>query len=116
MKVVFFEVDGLLNSPDSEAKAPSGKTGVAEQAVKQLKALVVETGSRIVLTGAWANDWNFSDALCTPDGTYLNKKMDRRGLHILDKTDDVVDWLNRHPNVTDYCVLKDFTSVKWEER
>lgn len=122
MKVIFFKVDGVLNFPDSDAVAPSGAKGVAEARVKQLKNIVQESGSRLVLYGSWTKDWNFDDAKCTVDGIYLNKKMNRRGIHILDKVNDdlsdsdgINDWLSRHPNVTEYCILENIENVRWEE-
>lgn len=119
MKVIFFKVDGVLNYTDSDAVAPSGAKGVAEANVKKLRDVVKETGARLVLYGSWKTHWDFNDEKCDQDGTYLNKKMERRGLHILDKTrdepDDIQDWLNRHPNVTDYCVLGDMNNIRWVE-
>jgi len=122
MKVIFFNVDNVLNFPESDAIAPSGRKGIAESRVKDLKKLVSESGARIVLIGSWKKDWNFDDSKCTKDGTYLNKKLDRKGLHILDKIDDeltdeegVADWIRRHPNVTDSCVLLDINNIKWTE-
>lgn len=105
MKVIFFEVDGVLNFPGCDAKAPDGTVGIAESRVKKLKQ--ESEGFRIVLTGSWAKDWDFGDAKCTARGAYLNKKLNRRGLHILDKTDDIKNWLERHPNVDEHIVLKE---------
>lgn len=122
MKVIFFNVDNVLNFPESDAIAPSGRKGIAESRVKDFKKLVTESGARIVLIGSWRKDWNFDDNKCTKDGIYLNKKLDRKGLHILDKIDDeltdaegVADWIKRHPNVTDSCVLSDINNIKWVE-
>lgn len=119
MKIIFFTVDGVLNFPDSDAVAPSGAKGVAEACVKSLKKVVQETGARLVLCGKWKQEWNFDDEKCTPDGAYLNKKLSRKGLHILDKTrdvpDDINDWLNRHPNVTEYCVANNLEGMEWVE-
>ena len=122
MKVIFFTVENVLNFAESDARAPSGKIGIAEARVKELKQIVAESGARLVLTGTWKKEWNFDDEKCTPDGIYLNKKLDRRGLHILDKTDDektdeegIADWIRRHPNVTDSCVLKNIDEIRWVE-
>lgn len=115
MIVIFFSVDGILNYPGSEAKAPDGSLGIADSAVKELKNVADKKGAKLVLTGSWTKDWDFEDTKCTQRGTYLNKKMNRRGLHILDKTDTPKDWLTRHPNVTEYCVLKNWAAIKWEE-
>lgn len=122
MKVIFFNVDNVLNFPESDAIAPSGRKGIAESRLKDLKKLVTESGARIVLIGSWRKDWDFDDSKCSKDGIYLNKKLDRKGLHILDKINDeltdeegVSDWIRRHPNVTDSCVLTDINNTKWVE-
>lgn len=122
MKVIFFKVDNVLNFEESDAVAPSGKKGIAESKLKEFKKIVVDSGARIVLIGAWKHDWNFDDLKCTPDGMYLNKKLDRKGLHILDKIKDdmaddegINDWIRRHPNVTDSCTLTDINNIKWVE-
>lgn len=122
MKVIFFNVDNVLNFTESDAEAPSGRKGIAEARVKELKKIVTESGARLVLIGEWRKDWDFDDTKCTKDGTYLNKKLDRKGLHILDKTNDTLpdedaisDWMKRHPNVTDTCVLTDINNVRWQE-
>lgn len=122
MKVIFFIVDDVLNFPESDASAPSGRKGIAESRVKEFKKIINESGARIVLIGDWKKDWNFDDAKCTPDGVYLNKKLERKGLHILDKIrddmtdeDGINDWIRRHPNVTESCVLKDINNTHWTE-
>lgn len=110
MNVVFFQVDGILNFPASEAKAPDGSLGISEEKAKKLKKKLDEENAKAVLYGSWAKDWDFHDEKCTPKGMYLNKKLDRRGIHILDKinSEDSIDgWLVRHPNVEKYVVLEE---------
>ena len=122
MKVIFFTVDNVLNFEESDAYAPSGRKGIAEARVKDLKKIMTSTGARIVLIGDWRKDWNFDDSACTKDGIYLNKKLERRGLHILDKIRDdmtdeegMSDWIRRHPNVTESCVLTNINEIEWQE-
>lgn len=113
MNVIFFQVDDVLNFPGSEAKAPDGTMGVSEARVKALKNKADANGAKIVLFGPWAKDWNFDDAKCTVRGTYLNKKLNRRGLHILDKVEsenDIPAWLQRRSNVEKCIILKE-----WDE-
>ena len=121
MRVIFFQVDGVLNFPDSDAVAPSGKQGIAESRVKELKR--ISHDARLVLYGSWKKDWEFFDDQCTNDGIYLNKKLGRKGLHILDKTRDnmpdkegIEDWIVRHPNVTAFCILTDINNIEWVDR
>lgn len=87
MTVLFFRVEEVLNFAGSEAKAPSSRLGIANNLVKELKKKLDEEpiGTQLVLYGDWAKDWNFDDSKCTEDGKYLNKKLERRGLHIADK-------------------------------
>lgn len=122
MKVIFFKVEDILNFNGSDAVAPSGRKGIAESRVKELKKLVSESGARLVLFGEWRKDWDFDDSKCTKDGIYLNKKLERKGLHILDKikdemtdNDGVMDWVHRHPNVTDSLILEDINNINWIE-
>lgn len=109
MNVVFFEVDNVLNFEGSEAKAPDGSMGISEARVRELKQALDMDHAKPVLYGAWAKDWDFDDAKCTARGTYLNKKLNRRGIHILDKVNteqDINAWLKRHDNVTHHIILK----------
>ena len=53
MKVIFFQVDDVLNFPESDAIAPSGKMGIADSKVKELKKLVTDSNVKIVLVGKW---------------------------------------------------------------
>lgn len=114
MKVIFFKVENLLNNQDSDAKAPSGAKGVAGYLAKALKKVVSASGARLVLTGDWIAQWDLDDAKCTKDGAYLNRKMEREGMHILSKTGDINAWLQRHPNVTEYCVPDRFENIQWQ--
>ena len=87
MTVLFFKVEDVLNFPESEARSPSGRVGVVDRLVKDLKHTLDEqpVGTQLVLYGDWAKDWDFDESKCTADGKYLIKKLDRRGLHIMDK-------------------------------
>lgn len=109
MNVVFFEVDNILNFPESEAKAPDGSLGISESCVKKFKQKLDSEQAKPVLCGSWTKEWNFDDSKCTSKGTYLNKKLERRGIHILDKiglNDNIDAWLERHSNVEKYIILK----------
>lgn len=100
MTVLFFKVEDVLNFPESEAASPSGKLGIVDRLVKDLKNTLDEmpVGTQLVLYGDWTSDWDFNEEKCTPDGKYLNKKLERRGLHIMDKAigdDPIVNYISR---------------------
>ena len=100
MTVLFFRVEDVLNFAETEARSPSGKLGVVDRLVKDLKTKLEEqpVGTQLVLYGEWADDWNFDEEKCTADGKYLIKKLERRGLHIMDKAvgeDPVMEYINR---------------------
>ena len=100
MTILFFRVEDVLNFPETEARAPSGRLGVVDRLVKDLKNELDSQplGTQLVLYGDWAEDWNFDEDKCTADGKYLVKKLERRGLHIMDKAtgeEPITDYLTR---------------------
>lgn len=114
MKVIFLDVDGVLNFEGSDAKAPGGVMGIASRPVKVLSQIVKATGAKIVLASTWGEDWNMNEDECTSLGVYLDKKLRREGLHIMDKIEDspfrgkaIRAWLDKRPNVTDWIVIDD---------
>lgn len=100
MTVLFFKVEDVLNFPETEAKAPSGKLGIVDRLVKNLQAEQnkLGPGAQLVLYGEWTKDWNFDNDFCSADGKYLNRKLERRGLHIMDKAegeDPILHYIQR---------------------
>lgn len=109
MTVLFFRVEEVLNFPETEARSPSGRLGIVGRLVKDLKAQLEKepVGTQLVLYGDWINDWDFNEEKCTADGKYLIKKLDRRGLHIMDKAEGhepIADYVHRK-HVEKYTVL-----------
>lgn len=114
MKVIFLDIDGVLNYESADAKTPGGALGIASRPVKVLSRIVKATGAKIVLISTWMDEWNMNDEDCTADGLYLTKKLRREGLHIMDRVDNptfrgaaIRSWLDKRPNVTDWIVLDD---------
>lgn len=115
MKVIFCDVDGVLNNARTKARSPSGYTGVSDTLIKNLKRIVTETGAVIVLS----SDWRLvcDDPEHGKDYRYLIRKLRFAGnLKITDHTADISwrlrgleirTYLNEHPQVTEYVVLDD---------
>jgi hypothetical protein len=115
MKVIFCDVDGVLNNAWTDARSPGGYTGVSEELIRNLKKIVDETGARIVLS----SDWRLikDDPRQGKDYRYLARKLLFVGhLKIADHTDDISwsrrgeeirKYLDDHPEITEYVILDD---------
>ena len=59
MKVIFLDIDGVLNSRRYDAKRDkNGNTNIDETRLPLVKRIVDATGARIVLSSSWRNDWD----------------------------------------------------------
>lgn len=102
MKIIFLDIDGVLNSDYSERKdGPRicGYTGIESSLVKKLRQIVEATDARIILVSSWKDaysnylnhkkginlnlEYTFSDDAI---GKYLYNKLSKQHLHILDTT------------------------------
>ena len=117
MKVIFLDVDGVLNDCATEERMESGYVGVDEPKVKILADIVECTGAKIVLTSSWKEGWSPVYGLCDDDCKYLLSKLKKYGLLVMDSTDDteydrgrgILNWLCAHPEVTGFVILDDHT-------
>ncbi|MCQ2492252.1 MAG: HAD domain-containing protein [Lachnospiraceae bacterium] len=87
MKVIFLDVDGVLNSMAYYQNV----TDVFEEAidpdkVKNLARIVEETGANIVLTSSWRGGWEKDILQCGEDGAILTRALAQEKLTIFDKT------------------------------
>jgi len=115
MKVIFCDVDGVLNNPKTRGHTPTGFMGVSNDLIRNLKKLVEYSGARIVLS----SDWRLTrdDPEHRKDYRYLTRKLKSiAGLEIFDHTDDISwnqrgqeirKYLNDHPDINGYVVLDD---------
>ncbi len=89
-KIIFLDIDGVLNCHST--KDSCGKyRGIEDKKVSFLKKIVDATGAIIVLTSSWKENWikaprfkPLQDELAI----YLDKKLEKQGLTIFDKTED----------------------------
>lgn len=115
MKVIFLDIDGVLNCSSSKSRDPDGCTGIDDARVKLLRKIVDATGAKIVLISTWQKEW-LSEGV-TDSGWYLIRKLWRERLNIFSRTgkwswndrgQGIVDWLNRFPEeIESWIVLDD---------
>jgi len=104
MKVIFLDVDGVLNCKESWEHGPKIWKKLDKDKLERLKMLVQETGAVVVLSSTWRLHDDSLEYLkkrgvkyldCTPAGLYRN-----RGGEI-DK------WISMHPEAKSYVILDD---------
>lgn len=79
MKVIFLDVDGVLNTPSSESRCGE-YIGIDDEKVEKLKKIVEKTKTEIVLVSTWKKYWRKEEKLKPLQGylaTYLDEKLKR---------------------------------------
>lgn len=118
MKVIFLDVDGVLNSPKSKTYAPSGWRGIDNAKLKKVKAIVDATDAKVVLSSTWKTEIDKNMHHASSDGKYMMNKFKYEGrFKIFDKTPDAENsshrgeeirmWLDKHPDVDNFVILDD---------
>ncbi len=128
-KVIFLDIDGVLNSNfwnnDNQKEISEGKY-IDPEKVKLLSKLVQKTGASLVLHSGW-RFWFDSDLKpARPEAEYLANLLKNEGMAIAGitpdltteeirktkkfskvKADEILLWLKNHPDVEKWLVLDD---------
>lgn len=132
MKVVFLDVDGVLNNPESGFGGffPGGAEQYCENQLKwdikcvnRLRKLVNVSGAQIVLSSFWRHEFSYQyefpkffyvygwvDAPmvgATKDLTTASTGPYSRFVSAAPRADEVCLYLEEHPEVTDFVILDD---------
>ena len=86
-KVIFLDVDGVLNSATTITKV-HGCTGIDDVLVDRLKKIVYATGAKIYLVSDWKDDWykeQDKKYLQNDFANHLDKTFLLHGLTVTDK-------------------------------
>jgi hypothetical protein len=106
LNIIFLDCDGVLNCLTSTSKTPEGYTGIDNKKVNELRTLVNETKSTLILIGSWKEGWErFAKDKESPRAQYLDRKLKRFGLYIYDKTNSVSEWLKKNEDCGRYVIL-----------
>ncbi len=90
IKVVFLDIDGVLNCQDTEETC-CDYIGIDDTKVTLLKQIIDATGAIIILISSWKEGWTSNPNFkITQDelATYLDEKLAKQGLVIQSKTFD----------------------------
>ena len=87
-KIVFLDIDGVLNSADyfDQAKNCKGYSEINPEQVKLLKEIVDRTGADIVLSSTWRDLAQRENEPEHPMYTYLTDTLKEYGMEIIDHT------------------------------
>lgn len=128
MKVVFLDVDGVLNYSGCK-ETFHGFLGVTDEGLDRLAEIVFSCSppAAIVLTSSWKTFWDNqpinSDSL-DPMALYLIERLKSRGLHLTDRTQEknphdrglgIKGWLRKVPDIESWVVLDDEVFPDYEK-
>lgn len=115
MKVIFTDIDGVLNEDTTPTRTKSRVIFIDEEKLLRLKRIVDATGAKIVLSSTWRYDRD--DARYNGDFLELQEAFYNVGLDFYDFTPvdaigirrgmEIKAWLGLHPEVERYIILDD---------
>ena len=115
MKVIFLDIDGVLNSRQYDLNRGENEGNIDISRLSLLKQLVLCTGAKIVLTSSWRTYWDANGEQTDEIGKELEGSFLHSGITLFDKTPDIDNdrakeiksWLELHPNVVSFVIIDD---------
>lgn len=118
MKIIFLDIDGVLNSTAYRSQLGMRYFSqiIDRRKMPLLKEIVEETGAQIVLSSTWRKFWNPGEKQTDSAGQYFSDLFQEYGLWIHSKTpvleragrnDEIQAWLDRYPYIDGYVILDD---------
>ncbi len=118
-KVIFLDVDGVLNSDKTTRTTKNGYTFIGNRKIKNLRRIIEATGAQVVLSSDWRYDRN--DPVLNEDFLELKNELLRNHIHIYGFTpelpsahrgEEISEWLKDHPEVSNFVILDDRTDIE----
>ena len=104
MKVLFLDVDGVLNSSKSFNK---GLDSVDQDMIHQLKRIIVSTGAEIVLTSTWRLYPQLLDKISNILSDNDLTIRDTTSPSFRNRAYEINQWLDKRKYVTQFAILDD---------
>ena len=120
MKVIFLDVDGVLNSDEYIDRAKKQEIQGIErhidvEKIKLLKKAIDETGAKVVLSSSWR---------FTKNEQYLKQLLEKYGIYLVGSTPliqcerglEIKQWISDNQNVEDFIILDDEIYPSYDEK
>lgn len=116
MKIIFLDIDGVLNSIRYDRQRTIDQGNIDETRLQLIKKLVDATEARIVLSSSWRKHWGKDISKCDAIGRDINEVFEKYHLAIYDKTEclpsndraeEIRKWLNRQGNIEAFVIFDD---------
>lgn len=121
MKVIFLDIDGVLNSYAYD-RIRSMDDGIIDKTrLPILKEIVDATAAVVVLSSTWKRHWNKDICKCSFIGKELIEAFALADIEIYDKTpdfgsrkDEINEWIKNNGDVEKFVILDDIV-FGWDE-
>lgn len=122
MKIIFLDIDGVINSNFTDEYTKSGSLFVDDDKILLLKQLIDETGAKVVLSSTWRVGWNHLqlgvESQLMHDFVELRDKLWEHGIELYDRTiildafmrrrgEEIQAYLDNHNDIDGYVILDD---------
>lgn len=116
MKIIFLDIDGVLNSVAFDRERTNEQGNIDETRLPLLKQILDETGAFIVLSSSWRKHWDQEPNLCDNLGVEINSIFAKYNIAIYDKTpqlqsndraEEIRLWLSQNEMVKNFVILDD---------
>lgn len=126
MKIIFLDVDGVLNNRYTE-ETLLGYVFISDEKIILLKELIDATKAEIVLTSTWRRGWFYKDHCSSYNGEEvwlfeaLQAKLQEYDIELMDYTEEyghrgyeISEWLKNHNDDTieSYIVIDDMDGAE----
>lgn len=114
MKVIFLDVDGVLNNDYTKTYTKSGAEFVDDYLIERLKALIAATDATVIMSSSWR--YGLTCARHHDDFVELIEKLESHGIHVsgytptmntAHKSVEIKQYLLEHPEVDKFVILDD---------
>ena len=122
MKIIFLDIDGVLNSLKYDCNRGETDGNIDKSRLILLKTLISQTDAKIVLTSSWRSHWDPNGENIDEIGKELENVFLECEIKLFDKTpridnnrkEEIKAWLKEHNDVDSFVILDDI-KFGWED-